>query len=79
MCGENPASEGFWVAVLPFKSSGGNTEVTALAEGMTEEIVTGLSRFPYFESADGRASARGTEQFRFTGPLLRLRNELLLG
>jgi len=39
--------EGFWVAVLPFKYTGGNTEVTALAEGMTEEIVIGLSRFSY--------------------------------
>ncbi len=37
--------EGFWVAVLPFKYSGGNPDVTALAEGLTEDIVTGLSRF----------------------------------
>lgn len=39
--------EGFWVAVLPFKYSGANAELTALAEGLTEEIVTGLSRFSY--------------------------------
>ena len=39
--------EGFWVAVLPFKYSGANTELTALAEGLTEDIVTGLSRFSY--------------------------------
>jgi serine/threonine protein kinase len=38
------AEEGFWVAVLPFKYSGGNTELTALAEGLTEDIVTGLSK-----------------------------------
>jgi TolB-like protein len=41
------AQEGFWVAVLPFVSSGANTELTALAEGLTEDIVTGLSRFSY--------------------------------
>ena len=39
--------EGFWVAVLPFKCGSGNAEVTALAEGVTEDIVTGLSRFSY--------------------------------
>jgi TolB-like protein len=41
------AEEGFWVAVLPFKSRGGNADLPALAEGLTEEIVTGLSRFSY--------------------------------
>ena len=41
------AEEGFWIAVLPFKYAGGNAEVTALAEGITDDIVTGLSRFSY--------------------------------
>ena len=41
------AEEGFWVAVLPFAYAGANAELTALAEGMSEEIVTGLSRFSY--------------------------------
>ena len=41
------ADEGFWVAVLPFKYSGGNADIRALAEGLSEEIVTGLSRFSY--------------------------------
>ncbi len=41
------AEEGFWVAVLPFKYGGANAELTALAEGFTEDIVTGLSRFSY--------------------------------
>jgi|GEM_PF-151997 len=41
------ADEGFWVAVLPFKFTGSNTEVATLAEGLSEEIVTGLSRFSY--------------------------------
>jgi TolB-like protein len=41
------ASEGFWVAVAPFKSTGASAEVAALAEGLTEEIIAGLSRFSY--------------------------------
>ena len=41
------ADEGFWVAVLPFKAQGASPDVAALAEGLTEDIVTGLSRFSY--------------------------------
>jgi TolB-like protein/predicted Zn-dependent protease len=41
------AEEGFWVAVLPFRCGGGNSDITALADGLTEDIVTGLSRFSY--------------------------------
>ena len=44
---ETRAGEGFWVAVLPFKFTGSNSEVASLAEGLSEEIVTGLSRFSY--------------------------------
>jgi eukaryotic-like serine/threonine-protein kinase len=47
--------EGFWVAVLPFKCRGGTGDVEALAEGLTEEIVTGLARFSYL-----RVIARGS-------------------
>ncbi|MCW5969409.1 MAG: protein kinase [Blastocatellales bacterium] len=39
------ADEGFWVAVLPFRWRGANAELEALAEGLSEDIVTGLSRF----------------------------------
>jgi TolB-like protein len=41
------ADEGFWVAVLPFKCAGASAELKALADGLFEEIVTGLSRFSY--------------------------------
>jgi hypothetical protein len=41
------ADEGFWVAVLPFRYSGSNADLAALAEGLTEDIVTGLSQFSY--------------------------------
>src|SRR6266576_1464610 len=43
------ANERFWVAVLPFKYSGSNSGLTDLAEGLTEDIVTGLSRFSYLK------------------------------
>ena len=49
------ADEGFWVAVLPFKYSGNNQDLKALAEGLSEEVVTGLSRFSYL-----RVIARGS-------------------
>jgi TolB-like protein len=41
------AQEGFWTAVLPFDYRGANAEITALCEGLSEDIVTGLSRFSY--------------------------------
>jgi serine/threonine protein kinase len=65
------AAEGFWVAVLPFRHKGSDATVEALAEGITEEVITGLSRFSYLrviapsstgkysnESADVRAISR---------------------
>ena len=41
------AEEGFWIAVLPFKYAGTNPDLTALADGISDDIVTGLSRFSY--------------------------------
>jgi TolB-like protein len=32
--------KGFWVAVLPFKYTGGSADLTAVAEGLTGEIAT---------------------------------------
>jgi serine/threonine protein kinase len=37
----------FWIAVLPFRHRDSSGELSALAEGLAEEIVTGLSRFSY--------------------------------
>ena len=50
--------EGFWVAVLPFKYSGSNADLTALAEGLSEEIITGLSRFSYLKVIARSSTAR---------------------
>ena len=56
------ANEGFWVAVLPFKYGGANADLTALADGMTEEIVTGLSRFSYLRVIALGSTARYANQ-----------------
>ncbi len=48
------ADEGFWVAVLPFRHRGSNPDLVALAEGISEDVVTGLTRFSYL-----RVIARG--------------------
>ncbi len=55
------ADEGFWVAVLPFKYGGADASLTTLAEGLTEEIVTGLSRFSYLRVI-ARSSTRACER-----------------
>jgi TolB-like protein/lipoprotein NlpI len=41
--------QSFWIAVLPFKGQTGDAAIEALTEGLTEEITTGLSRFPYLQ------------------------------
>ncbi len=53
--GATRTNEGFWVAVLPFKYAGPSAELKALADGLSEEVVTGLSRFSYL-----RVIARGS-------------------
>jgi TolB-like protein/Flp pilus assembly protein TadD len=53
--GARRREEGFWVAVLPFSHRGSDPAVQALAEGLSEEIVTGFSRFSYL-----RVIARGS-------------------
>jgi TolB-like protein len=45
--GATRADEGFWVAVLPFRAPGGDADLEALADGLTEDVTSGLSRFPY--------------------------------
>jgi len=56
------ANEGFWVAVLPFKYTGGNADLTALADGLCEDIVTGLSRFSYLRVIARSSSARYAQE-----------------
>ena len=54
--GATRADEGFWVAVLPFRHRGAGLET--LAEGLTEDIVTGLSRFSYLRVISRGATSR---------------------
>ena len=41
------AEERLWVAVLPFKITASDKELESLADGLTEDVTAGLSRFPY--------------------------------
>jgi serine/threonine protein kinase/tetratricopeptide (TPR) repeat protein len=54
------AEQGFRVAVLPFKCSGGPAELLPLAEGLTEDIVTGLCRFSYLRVTSVSSNSRHT-------------------
>ncbi|HET9261565.1 MAG TPA: serine/threonine-protein kinase [Vicinamibacterales bacterium] len=54
--------EGFWVAVLPFKCSGAHTDLAALADGLSEDIVTGLSRFSYLKVIARSSTSRYVNQ-----------------
>src|SRR6266550_3504012 len=50
-------SEELWVAVLPFKSSG-DAEMESFANGLGEDITTGLSRFRYLSVVASASAAR---------------------
>jgi TolB-like protein len=56
--GGTRVEEGFWVAILPFKASGANADLAALAEGLSDEIITGMSRFPYLRVIARSSTAR---------------------
>jgi len=49
--------EGLWLAVLPFKSSG-DAEMESFANGLVEELTTGLSRFRYLSVVANASAAR---------------------
>jgi serine/threonine protein kinase/tetratricopeptide (TPR) repeat protein len=56
------ADEGFWVAMLPVKCTGASTELKALADGLSEEIVAGLSRFTYLRVITSGSTQRYADQ-----------------
>jgi serine/threonine protein kinase/tetratricopeptide (TPR) repeat protein len=60
--GSTHADEGFWVAVLPFKYSGSSADLMSLAEGLSEEIITGLSRFSYLKVIARSSTTRYARQ-----------------
>lgn len=49
---------GFWVAVLPFTCHPANPDLEALAEGIADDLVIGLSRFSYLRVM-GRGATGG--------------------
>jgi TolB-like protein len=49
---------GLSVAVLPFKYGGADADLAALADGLSEEIVTGLSRFRYLSVVSSASADR---------------------
>jgi adenylate cyclase len=53
--------ERFLVAVLPFKFSGAAPELKELVEGLSEEIVTGLSRFSYLRVISHRDDSQSSD------------------
>jgi TolB-like protein/Tfp pilus assembly protein PilF len=76
------ADTGFWIAVLPIRYAGGNTDLAALADGLAEEIITGLSRFSYLRVVAAGSTAiepryvmEGT--LRHAGSRLRLAVQLV--
>jgi len=56
--GAEGTEDGFWIAVLPFAYRGANADLGTLAEGLTEEIVTGLSRFSYLRIVARSSTSR---------------------
>ena len=57
------AAAGFWIVVRPFKFTGSHPDVAALAEGLSEEIVTGLSRFSYLKVVAGGAAQEAVPRY----------------
>jgi TolB-like protein len=52
------AEDGFGIAVLPFRYSGVNAGISALAEGFSEDVLAGLQRFSYLRVIASRGPSR---------------------
>jgi TolB-like protein len=48
--------------VLPFSCSGSNADLAALAEGLTDDIVTNMSKFSYLRVIARSSTARYAQQ-----------------
>jgi len=73
------AAAGFWIVVRPFKYAGADADVAALADGLSEEIVTGLSRFSYLKVvARGAAHHEATARYVLDGSLRQAGSQLRL-
>jgi serine/threonine protein kinase len=61
--GASRTDEAFWIAVRPFKVRDDDPAVATLADGLSEEIVTGLSRFRYLSVVTSASAAGLTGDF----------------
>ena len=75
---------GLWTTVLPFAARGGDADITALAEGLTEDIAAGLIKFPYLKIVAASGSQRPARaryvvqgSLRRAGAMLRVAVELI--
>ena len=59
---QSSSDAAFWIAVLPFKYRGSNSDLEALADGLSEDIITGLSRFQYLRVVARSSTLRFTEE-----------------
>ncbi|SRR5579883_1405137 len=60
--GSARADEGFWVAVLPFKSTSADSDLVAIADGLTDDIITNMSKFSYLRVIARSSTARYAQQ-----------------
>jgi len=76
--GASRTDEGFWVEVLPFKVRDDDPAVATLADGLSEEIVTGLSRFRYLSVVTSASAARLTGETKTERPGAKLGTRYVL-
>jgi TolB-like protein len=53
---------GFWVAVIPFRYTGSDPDISAFADGVSDEIITGLSRFSYLRVIERNSVEQGADE-----------------
>ena len=59
----------FGVTVATFKYTGSNADVSALADGLPDEIITGLSRFSYLRVLARGSAKEASARYRIDGSL----------
>ena len=57
------------LVVRPFKTRGGDDELTAFAEGLTDDITGGLALFSHLSVSAGRSEPSRDERFALEGTL----------
>ena len=55
-------SDALWIAVLPFANASTDPELASFADGLAEDIITGLSRFSYLSVVSRNSTLRYRDQ-----------------